>query len=247
MKNKLFIGEEIRVLDHGYLRLIDYMGSEESIIEAARMSTSGSFVSWEPYDKHPKGDAGLLEYLYKHRHLSPFEMCEIVFEVQLPIFVAREWMRHRTFSFNEFSGRYSKMLDMHYIPTKERLLLANTNPDVCLDVIYDFRSEQHTVHEGYEVRLVDNMDRELARINTPLSCYTRMRVKANLRNWLQFLELRLPKNAQWEIRQYAEGVASFIKDIYPRTYLLFEEWTLGAVTVPKSKSINSFIKDGKIM
>jgi thymidylate synthase (FAD) len=138
-------GTEFKVLDHGYVKLIDHMGTDESIIEAARMSTGKGFVSWNPYyicnhclntDVHfsscgykekalthmPRGDAGLLEHLYKNKHMTPFEMCELSIEVQAPIFVFREWHRHRTQSYNEFSARYSQMFNLHYVPEADRFL-----------------------------------------------------------------------------------------------------------------------------
>jgi len=228
---------EIKVLDHGYVKLIDSMGSDEAIIEAARMSTGGSFVSWDPYEGHPKGDAGLLSYLYRNQHMTPFEMGDLIVEVQAPIFVVREWMRHRTFSFNEASARYAQMPDLHYLPPNERLVRQDSvnkqagsqeliHPDAQDLATLFLKSEQEAVYGHYETMLRAGLAREVARINAPVSRYTRFRVKANLRNWLQFLALRLPENAQYEIRVFAEAVAQLVKAKWPRTYALFEEHTL---------------------
>ena len=226
-----------KVLDHGYVKYIDAMGNDESIIEAARMSTNGGFVSWEPYEGHPKGDAGLLSYLYRNQHMTPFEMCDLIIEVRAPIFVAREWMRSRTQSYNEASARYAVMPDWHYIPEIDRMVkqssgnkqaggverLSVVDSIVVQDTI---ASEQRRIYEGYSQALDKGLAREVARINTPVSRYTKFRAKANLRNWLQFLHLRMAENAQMEIRVYANAVAELVKEFWPRTYALFEEHTL---------------------
>lgn len=225
------------VLNRGYVLDVASMGTEESIIEAARQSTSGGFVSWEPYDGHPKGDVGLLSYLYREGHSTPFEMCELLLEVQAPIFVAREWFRHRTFSYNEMSARYVQMPDVHYLPPPHRMVRqAKHNKQAGADEVLseqdaDFIAEQM---EQDQIRLYENYDdairmglaREVARVNTPVSRYTRFRVKGNLRNWLHFLKLRMAPNAQQEIRAYADVIAGIVKSKWPRTWELFEEWDL---------------------
>lgn len=223
----------INVLDYGYVKYVNSMGNETSIIEAARMSTSGSFVSWEPYDHHPKGDVGLLDYLYRNKHMSPFEMCELIVDVQLPIFVAREWMRHRTFSFNEFSARYSVMSNIHYTPSVDRLKQVGATK--AESIKKEMMDEQHNTFSFYEAWLEEGVPKELARINNPVSSYTKMRVKANLRNWLQFLDLRLRNNAQYEIRVYAEAISDIIKNLWPKTYELFQRYTLNGVSIPKAE------------
>jgi thymidylate synthase (FAD) len=224
-----------QVLDEGYVKLVDWMGREESIIEAARMSTDGGFVSWAPYENHPKGDHGLLTYLWREGHHTPFEMCELLLEVEAPIFVFREWMRHRTFSYNELSARYTQMPNKHYVPAQDRMVrqgvknkqgssteaLGSDTAHVLQDC---FRKEQQAIYEMYEDALNEGLVREVARINTPVSRYSRMRVKGNLRNWLNFLRLRQAPNAQYEIREYANVIGSIVDSIWPRTYALFEEW-----------------------
>lgn len=230
-------GTTSTVLDHGYVKVINWMGREESIIEAARMSTDGGFVSWEPYEAHPKGDTGLLGYLWREGHHTPFEMCELLLEVQVPIFVAREWMRHRTFSYNELSARYTQMPNTHYVPEQDRMVRqSKTNKqgssteklgDDTAHVLQDcFRREQQAIYEMYEDALNEGLVREVARINTPVSRYTRFRVKGNLRNWLHFLRLRMAPNAQFEIRQYACTIANVVEQLWPRTFALFQEWDL---------------------
>jgi thymidylate synthase (FAD) len=234
------------VLDAGYVQLIDRMGAEESIIEAARMSTSGGFVSWDPYPDHPKGDDGLLTYLYREGHHTPFEMCELLVEVQLPIFVAREWMRSRTLSYNELSARYAQMPNLHYVPPMDRMVqqskgnkqgsaLEPLDPLLADSLVTGFRDEQQDVYDRYERALESGLVREVARVNTPVARYTRMRVKGNLRNWLHFLGLRMAPNAQQEIRVYAEAVAKIVQHNWPRTYALFEEWDLKGERVSRTQ------------
>lgn len=234
------------VLDGGYVKLIDWMGNEESIIEAARMSTDGGFVSWEPYENHPKGDQGLLSYLWREGHHTPFEMCELLLEVEAPVFVLREWMRHRSFSYNELSARYTQMPNKHYVPPADRMVRQGVrnkqgSSSEALDpavahVLQDcFRREQQAIYEMYEDALNEGLVREVARINTPVSRYSRMRVKGNLRNWMHFLELRTAPNAQAEIRQYAEAISDIVLDLWPRTYVLFEEWNRYGARLSRSQ------------
>lgn len=227
--------EFIEVLDHGYVKYISHMGSDSSIIDAARMSTNGGFVSWEPYEGHPKGDLGLLTYLYKNQHSTPFEMADLIVEVQAPIFVVREWHRHRTMSYNEASARYAVMPDLHYLPPVERMVKqdqknkqagaeARLEGALAVTVQELMKREQRWLYDDYAALIEEGLAREVARINTPVSRYTRFRAKANLRNWLGFLHLRLAENAQQEIRVFAEAVASLVKDLWPRTWELFEEY-----------------------
>ncbi len=254
--------EQIKVLDHGFVRFVDSMGTDGTIIEAARMSTDKGFQGWGPkcsrcglnaeaiisndschgelHDFKP-GDEKLLEYLYSHAHHTPFEMCELAIEVQAPIFVFREWHRHRTQSFNEMSARYVQMPNLHYLPEVERFAPKQTgNKQESSDKPYFAESdlrlcrenagfEQTEVYENYEYMLDQGVPREVARLNTPVSRYSKMRAKTDLRNWLGFLKLRMDKAAQFEIRMYAEAVASIVKALWPRTYALFEEYDLHGV------------------
>jgi thymidylate synthase (FAD) len=255
----------MRVLDHGFITLIRPWGSDEEIVEAARMSTGKGFLGWGP--KHaddcsvrtgtpvfirvgsgpvppgecpgctPKaGDEKLLATLWNNRHTTPFEQCGMTIEVQAPIMVFREWHRHRTQSYNEFSARYSQMPNLHYVPTLQRIkdgvARAGANkqaqgvkPLACdeklLDWLERIEQEQQRIYTLYEEGLDLGIPKEIARIDTPVSRYSKMRASGNLLNWLRFLGLRDAPDAQWEIRQYAVGVASFVKEAFPRTYDLF--------------------------
>lgn len=245
----------ISLLDHGYLELVDSWGSEEQIIEAARMSTDKGFRGWgpnhtpeckeQPFFQNcicpngPKpGDEGLLKYLYVNKHATPFEMAGATFEVQAPIFVFREWHRHRTQSYNELSARYTPIPNLNYIPTIERLMVGNDGKNkqsgtvsgsknltveaaerfrVALEFGYD------ALETGYQAALSDGVPKELARILIPVGRYSRMRATANLRNWLGFMTLRSSPNAQYEIRVYAEALGKELERHFPRTMALFNE------------------------
>lgn len=241
----------VKVLDHGYVRLIESWGSDERIIEAARMSTNKGFQGWGP--KHSKdclrpdldymdcecngesGDEKLLRYLYEHKHSSPFEFGGLILEIQAPIFVFREWMRHRTFSYNEMSARYTPLPDVNYIPTVERLLAKDSKNKQASSTgsVLDeagaerFRNWVKTCYVNnqslYQAALDMGVPKELARIHLPVGRYSRMRASANLRNWLAFLTLRMDKAAQWEIRQYANEVGNLVSRLFPRTWELFVE------------------------
>lgn len=228
----MIAGETTRVLDHGYVKYIAHMGSDEAIIEAARMSTGKGFEGWEK-------DARLLEFLWSNQHATPFEMCELAIEVQAPIMVFREWHRHRTQSYNEFSARYAQMPDLHYLPELERIQRQNTankqgsaepvTPEFASAILEQLKIQQAKVYHTYDGWVKSGIAKEVARLNTPVSRYSKMRAKTDLRNWLAFLQLRMAPNAQWEIRQYANAVAAIVADLFPRTWALFEEHTLYAV------------------
>lgn len=267
-------GTTYKVLDFGYVKYIDSMGTDETIIEAARMSTKKSFVSWEPYREcancgrvelyseeqkshrdllcsnhkmvvKEDGDQGLLEYLWKNRHSTPFEMCELTIEVQAPIGVFREWHRSRTQSYNEMSARYTVMPDLHYVPERKRFepntsknkQEASTNLHSSAEAPDNFRlameAEQKSIYGLYERMISGGVPKEVARFNTPVSRYSKMRAKTDLRNWLHFLDLRMRPNAQWEIRRYANIVGNIIAELWPRTYSLFIDYTLEAVSLSR--------------
>jgi thymidylate synthase (FAD) len=254
----------IGVLDHGFVSLVEGWGSDESIVEAARMSTGKGFLGWGGFDcpdgvfdddhgyQHDAdcrckgtgkivGDEKLLRYLWEHRHATPFEMGGLVIEVQAPIFVFREWHRHRTQSYNEMSARYVPLPDVNYVPTVERLLInSKTNKQagtVSGAAVLDeekagaFRSQLARVYSDaedlYQWALAAGVPKELARVHLPVGRYSRMRASANLRNWLAFLTLRMDAAAQWEIRQYANAVGTLIAERFPRTWALFEEGRRG--------------------
>lgn len=243
------------VLDHGYVMAVEAWGSDEAIVEAARMSTGKGFLGWGPCHSDEcttvkpdlvkgfnstccagkPGDEKLLRYLWEHRHATPFEMAGLVVEVQAPIFVFREWHRHRTQSYNEMSARYTPLPDLNYVPTVERLLLnSKTNKqagtikgaeELTPEKAEWFRMElAHSYdlqQDLYETALQMGVPKELARVHLPVGRYSRMRASANLRNWLGFLTLRMDPAAQWEIRQFAEQVGGLIAACFPRTYSLF--------------------------
>lgn len=258
-------GTLLKVLDHGYVRIIDFMGNDESIVEAARMSTDKGFISWDPYirckkckdviavaneahavigpsdcphdwERYPNGDLGLLDNLWRKKHATPFEMGEFVIEVQAPLFVFREWHRHRTQSYNEFSARYAVMPNLHYIPAKERIQKQSSankqgsaemiEEMLAQDAVDQIGNEQQDTYERYEEMVGKGIAREVARINTPVSRYSKMRAKGNIRNWFQFLNLRMRPDAQYEIRQYAEVVGKMISWLWPKAYGFFEEYDL---------------------
>lgn len=248
--------KRVQVLDHGYVEIVEHWGSDERIIEAARMSTQKGFEGWGPTcaecgfskgddhevgcsrpDATKPGDEKLLAYLWKNNHATPFEMAGAIIEVQAPIFVFREWHRHRTQSYNEMSARYVPLPAVDYLPTVERLMLnskvnkqAGTvagaeeltaeNAVLARDIIAESYIGAQT---DYEVMLKRGVPKELARLVLPVGRYSKMRASANLRNWLAFLTLREDPKAQWEIRQYAIEVSAFLSGLFPRTMALFHE------------------------
>jgi thymidylate synthase (FAD) len=250
-----------QLLDHGYLKYIDHMGTDQSIVEAARMSTDKGFLGWGdthhtdncpgyPGERLTKacdasdgcgrlpGDEKLLQYLYRNKHATPFEMVQLKIEVKAPIFLFREWHRHRTQSYNEMSSRYIQMPDENYIPSMERLMIevSTTNkqagtvagaPMLEADHAESFRCALAATYADaerlYQTALKSGVPKELARLCIPVARYSKMQASANLRNWLAFLTLRMDPAAQWEIRQYANAVGEIIAEKFPRTWELFEE------------------------
>jgi len=218
---------KLKVLDHGYVDLIETWGSDERIVEAARMSTNKGFKGWgEP---GAPGDEKLLRYLWENKHATPFEMAGAVFEVKAPIFVFREWHRHRTQSFNEMSGRYVALPDENYMPSVERLMTVggknkqaqSTGAVLSVGEAESFctalRLSYHSQQMLYDNALTAGVPKELARICLPVARYSKMRASANLRNWLGFLTLRAEPHAQWEIQQYAYAIADILREKFPRT------------------------------
>jgi thymidylate synthase (FAD) len=217
-----------QVLDHGYVALIEHWGSDERIIESARMSTNKGFEGWDK-------DSKLLAYLWKNKHHTPFEMAGMTIEVQAPIFVFREWHRHRTQSYNELSARYTELPNLFYLPSGVRMMAGKQSTKnkqgsqagftavEAADILLELRVAYAESREKYEALLEDGVARELARLVLPVAQYSRMRASANLRNWLHFLTLRMDEHAQFEIRQYANVVGELVKDKFPRTWELFNE------------------------
>lgn len=226
--------EKISVLDEGYVSFVEGWGSDESIIEAARMSTGKGFNGWGTEDS--PGDEKLLAFLYNNKHATPFEMGGVVIEVKAPIFVFREWHRHRTQSYNEMSARYIPLPDENYVPSLERVMVgantATTNKQAqgsgkalteedanqWLEELAALYDQAETV---YRLGINLGVPKELARLPVPVARYSRMRASANLRNWLAFLTLRQAPAAQWEIREYANAVGEIIAERFPRTWELF--------------------------
>jgi thymidylate synthase (FAD) len=200
----------------------------------------------EPHEwETTKGDQSLLEYLLANRHTTPFEMCEFVIEVQAPIMVFREWHRHRTQSYSEFSARYAIMPNLHYIPGPDRIQKQSKHNkqgsaepmelDLALAIAAELDEEQQSVYERYDRLATLGVAKEIARIDTPVSRYSKMRAKTDLWNWLGFLNLREDGMAQWEIRQYALIVSQIIKALFPRVHGLWEEHMRYAVRFSRTE------------
>ena len=238
--------QSFEVLDHGFIRVIDYMGDDAAVVQAAR-------VSYGKGTKKTSEDAGLINYLMRHRHTTPFEMCEIKFHVKLPIFVARQWIRHRTASVNEQSARYSILDNEFYIPSPEDLATqSSTNRQGRSEILTPKQAEQvrfwlmadaGRVHQSYEHNLNDDgtgklkdpsrpmLARELARIGLSLNFYTQWYWKVNLHNLCNFLSLRADSHAQKEIQVYAEKILDILKLWVPLTHKAFLEYRKNALTL----------------
>lgn len=219
-----------RCLDHGFVRLVDVMGDDGAIVQAAR-------VSYGKGTKSVRADRGLIRYLLQHRHTTPFEMVEFKFHCKMPVFVARQWIRHRTANVNEISGRYSVMDDTFWEPTPADMRTQSaTNRQGSNAAAIDaaagdamaarFRADQRALYASYEAAMAAGVAREVARVNLPLSLYTEWYWKIDLHNLLHFLELRLDAHAQYEIRVFAEAMADFVRARCPLTWEAFDEFRL---------------------
>jgi thymidylate synthase (FAD) len=224
------LDREFKCLNAGFVRLIDYMGGDVSIVQAAR-------VSYGKGTKTLREDRTLIRYLLRHLHTTPFEMIEFKFHVKLPIFVARQWIRHRTANVNELSGRYSIMKDEFYSPARDAIKRQSVRnrqgraddavpPELQEKVLSLLLQDQQQLYARYNELLDDNIARELARVNLPLSLYTEWYWKIDLHNLLHFLQLRMDKHAQQEIRVYAEAMAEIVKRVVPITWEAFEDYVL---------------------
>lgn len=227
-----------QVLDHGFIRVVDYMGDDSAIVQAAR-------VSYGAGTKHVSNDEGLIRYLMRHWHSSPFEMCEIKLHVKLPVFVARQWIRHRMANVNEYSARYSILDREFYIPAPEQLAaqsrINNQGRGDVLEgeeaarVLELLKSDAGRSYDSYESMLSQEgqqgLARELARMNLPANIYTQWYWKTDLHNLFHFLRLRADAHAQYEIRVYAEAIADCVKDWVPLAYGAFEDYRMGGVTL----------------
>lgn len=236
------LGLPIPVLDHGFIRVVDYMGDDAAIVQAAR-------VSYGAGTKTARDDAGLIRYLMRHWHSTPFEMCEIKLHVKLPVFVARQWIRHRTANVNEYSARYSILDREFYIPAPEHLAAQSTvnnqgrgatlEGDEAARVLALLRDDSNRAYDHYEAMLSQaqpdgspqrGLARELARMNLPANIYTQWYWKVDLHNLFHFLRLRADAHAQYEIRAYAEALCAVVKDWVPAAWDAFEDYRLNAVT-----------------
>jgi thymidylate synthase (FAD) len=241
--------EPLPVLDHGFVRVIDYMGDDAAVVQAAR-------VSYGRGTRKVSEDRGLINYLMRHRHTTPFEMCEIKYHVKLPIFVARQWIRHRTANVNEYSARYSILDNEFYVPAPENLAAQTTanrqgrgdmlEGAAARRVLDLLRAEAERAYAGYAELLNEDasgapldptrqgLARELARINLSLGFYTQWYWKTDLHNLMQFLSLRGDPHAQYEIRAYAEAMLETLKRWVPMTCAAFLEYRMNAALLSAS-------------
>ena len=238
--------EAIPILDHGFVRVVDYMGDDTSIVQAAR-------VSYGKGTKKVSTDSGLIKYLMRHWHSTPFEMCEIKYHVKLPIFIARQWIRHRTANVNEYSARYSILDKEFYLPTPEHLAAQSQNNrqgrgdvlegDRAKKVLDLLKGDAEQTYNNYETMLNERYDgsvinedgvglaRELARMNLTLNTYTQWYWKTDLLNLMNFLRLRADSHAQYEIRAYAKAMLDTVKKWVPITYDAFMDYRVGGTEV----------------
>lgn len=226
------INKNFPVLNQGFVRLVDVLGDDARVVQAAR-------VSYGAGTKTVREDAGLIDYLMRHRHTSPFEMVSFTFHLKMPLFVARQWIRHRTASLNEISGRYSVMKEEFYLPEAAQVRYqsqdnkqgrgAALHNDQAERIIQQMQQGQEREYQDYEALLDDDVARELARINLPLSLYTEMYWQMDLHNLFHFLKLRMHHHSQYEIRVYAETIAAIVKEIVPLCYQAWQEHVLHGV------------------
>ncbi|NBR52254.1 MAG: FAD-dependent thymidylate synthase [Rhodobacteraceae bacterium] len=226
------------VLDHGFVRVIDYMGDDAAICQAAR-------VSYGKGTKSVQNDEGLIRYLMRHWHSTPFEMCEIKLHVKLPVFVARQWIRHRTANVNEYSARYSILDREFYIPAPEQLAAQSVinnqgrgetlSAEEAARVLEYLKGDAARCYDHYEEMIgqegQQGLARELARMNLPANIYTQWYWKVDLHNLFHFLRLRADAHAQYEIRVYAEEICRLVADWVPAAYGAFEDYRMGGATL----------------
>ena len=245
--------EAIPILDHGFIRVVDYMGNDTSIVQAAR-------VSYGKGTKKVSTDAGLIKYLMRHWHSTPFEMCEIKYHVKLPIFIARQWIRHRTANVNEYSARYSILDKEFYLPKTENLAAQSQSNrqgrgevlqgEQAKKVLKLLKNDAEQTYNNYEMMLNERYDgsvinesaaglaRELARMNLTLNTYTQWYWKTDLLNLMNFLRLRADRHAQYEIRAYADAMLDTVKKWVPITYEAFMDYRVGGTEISsKGKTV----------
>lgn len=227
----------VPVLDYGFVGLVDSMGDDSAIVQAAR-------VSYGAGTKQVQDDRNLIRYLMRHEHTTPFEMCEVKFHIKLPIFVMRQLVRHRTASINEYSARYSVLTDEFYIPELEQLQKqSTTNKQGREESNWDVEAKEKLQqrfrlffdmnYSDYEQLLEEGMARELARSVLPVSGYTELYWKANLKNFLHMARLRMDGHAQWEIQEYARAMYDLVKPLFPEACQAFEDYAVNSVKFSK--------------
>ncbi len=255
--------EAIPILDHGFIRVVDYMGNDTSIVQAAR-------VSYGKGTKQVSTDSGLIKYLMRHWHSTPFEMCEIKYHVKLPIFIARQWIRHRTANVNEYSARYSILDKEFYLPKNEHLAAQSKinrqgrgevlQGEKAKKVLEILKNDAERTYQNYEFMLNEKYDgsqvnenesglaRELARMNLTLNTYTQWYWKTDLLNLMNFLRLRADNHAQYEIRAYAEVMLETLKKWVPITFEAFMDYRVGGTEVSSKGKIviKKLIKGEKV-
>ena len=255
--------EAIPILDHGFIRVVDYMGDDTSIVQAAR-------VSYGKGTKKVSTDSGLIKYLMRHWHSTPFEMCEIKYHIKLPIFIARQWIRHRTANVNEYSARYSILDKEFYLPSTENLaaqsqinrqgrgdVLKGEQATKVLELLKNdaertYNNYEEMLNQRYDGTVIDEkkvgLARELARMNLTLNTYTQWYWKTDLLNLMNFLRLRADHHAQYEIRAYADAMLDTVKKWVPITYEAFMDYRVGGteVSAKGKKVIQKLIKGEKI-
>ena len=255
--------QAIPILDHGFIRVVDYMGDDTSVVQAAR-------VSYGKGTKKVSTDEGLIRYLMRHWHSTPFEMCEIKYHVKLPIFIARQWIRHRTANVNEYSARYSILDKEFYIPTSDHLAAQSSNNrqgrgqvlngEQAKKVLDLLKKDAEQTYDNYETMLNERYDgsvidekqvglaRELARMNLTLNTYTQWYWKTDLLNLMNFLRLRADHHAQYEIRAYADAMLDTVKRWVPITYDAFLDYRVGGTEISSKgkKVIQKLISGEKV-
>ncbi|MEM9444132.1 MAG: FAD-dependent thymidylate synthase [Verrucomicrobiota bacterium] len=223
-------GYTIPILDKGFVRYIDHLGSDTRIVESAR-------ISYKSPSKGEEQDKKLLRYLYRNRHTSPFEQCNITFNIKMPIFIMRQFVRHRTFRLNEWSARYSELMDEFYVPTewrspdeknKQGSTTAGLDHDKLTNQVETFNKQ---AYETYRSLLEQGVARELARTVLPVSIFTEIYVNCDLHNLLHFLHLREDHHAQWEVREVARGMREIAEALYPWTFEAYQEFKVKTVKV----------------
>ena len=233
------LDQELKVLDKGFVRLVDYLGSDERIVQSARVSYGSGTKSF-------RQDKGLINYLMRNQHTSPFEQVILTFHTKMPIFVARQWVRHRTARLNEISGRYSIMKDEFYVPEAGQMrgqsednkqarseeVVANAN-----DMIAEMEADQRMIYDHYTGMVDEGLAREIARSNLPLSLYTEWYWQIDLHNLFRFLHLRMDSHAQYEIRVYAEAMAKCARAVAPIAYDAFEEHLVNSVRFSRQECV----------